>query len=89
MAKDTPLKIPPVDIVIFGGHGDLALRKIMPALYYLFWHDHIDPSTRIFSTIRTQCSDEEHRDLVREKFLEYHPENFFSEESWVSTWLMQ
>ncbi len=23
------------DIIIFGGHGDLAFRKLMPALYHL------------------------------------------------------
>lgn len=78
MAKALPV----VDIIIFGGHGDLALRKIMPALYYLFWHEYIDPSSRIFSTVRSQVSDEEHRTLVLEKFREFHPENFFSEESW-------
>ena len=75
--------LPVVDIVIFGGHGDLALRKIMPALYYLFWHEYIDPSSRIFSTIRSETSDDEHRELVLEKFREYHPDNFFSEESWA------
>ncbi len=83
MANELPKELPPADIVIFGGHGDLALRKIMPALYYLFWHDHIDPSTRIFSTVRTKVSDEEHRSLVLEKFREYHPDNYFSDETWA------
>ena len=79
MAKELPL----VDIVIFGGHGDLALRKIMPALYYLFWHNHLDPRSRVFSTVRTEFSDEQHRELVFEKFREYHPDNFYSEETWT------
>ena len=79
MAKALPV----VDIIIFGGHGDLALRKIMPALYYLFWHNYIDPSSRIFSTVRSKISNDEHRKLVQEKFREYHPDNFFSEESWA------
>jgi len=74
--------LPIVDIVIFGGHGDLALRKIMPALYYLFWHDYIDPESRIFSTVRTKTTDTEHRELVLQKFREYHPDNFYSDESW-------
>ena len=82
MAQKAPKELPATDIVIFGGHGDLALRKIMPALYYLFWHDYIDPNTRIFSTVRTTVSDSEHRKLVLEKFKEYCPDNFFSEESW-------
>ena len=78
MDKELPL----VDIVIFGGHGDLALRKIMPALYHLFWQKYVDPNSRIFSTVRTDTNDDEHRQLVFEKFREYHPDNFFSEESW-------
>jgi len=83
MANELPKELPPADIIIFGGHGDLALRKIMPALYYLFWHDHIDPSTRIFSTVRKQVSDKEHRNLILEKFREYHPDNYYSDESWA------
>lgn len=74
--------LPIADITIFGGHGDLSLRKIMPALYYLFWHGYIDPNSRIFSTVRTEISDAEHRQLVLQKFQEYHPDNYFSEESW-------
>jgi len=74
--------LPVVDIVIFGGHGDLALRKIMPALYYLFLNNYIDHNSRIFSTVRTSMTDEEHRKLVLEKFREFHPDNIFTEESW-------
>lgn len=76
--------LPVVDIIIFGGHGDLALRKIMPALYYLFWHNYIDPSSRIFSTIRSNVNNDKHRKLVLQKFREYHPDNYFSEESWAT-----
>ena len=75
-------ELPVIDIIIFGGHGDLALRKIMPALYYLFWHNYIDPNSRIFSTVRTKVKNEEHRDIVLQKFREYHPDNFYSDESW-------
>ena len=32
------LPVDPFDLVIFGGNGDLALRKLMPAL----WHRHLD-----------------------------------------------
>lgn len=76
-------ELPLVDIIIFGGHGDLALRKIMPALYYLFWHNHLDPQSRIFSTVRTEENNDEHRQLVLEKFRELHPDNYFTEESWA------
>ena len=80
MSKELPI----ADIIIFGGHGDLALRKIMPALYYLFWHGYINTNSRIFSTVRNTVSNEEHRELVLNKFREYHPDNFFSEETWTA-----
>jgi len=32
------------DIVIFGGHGDLAFRKLMPALYHLRNTNKIKPN---------------------------------------------
>ena len=76
--------LPVVDIIIFGGHGDLALRKIMPALYYLFEHNYIDPKSRIFSTLRSAVDNDEHRELVLQKFHEHQSEDYFSEESWAA-----
>lgn len=78
MPKDLPL----VDIVIFGGHGDLALRKIMPALYYLFSQNFLDANSRVFSTIRKEFNNEEHRELIHKKLHEHLPQDHCSEESW-------
>lgn len=79
---ETKKSLPIVDFIIFGGHGDLALRKIMPALYYLFWQKNIDSKSRIFSTVRSKLTNEEHRELILKKFREYHSDTYFSEESW-------
>lgn len=40
------------DVVIFGGHGNLAFRKLMPALYHLSHDGHISLQSRIISVIR-------------------------------------
>lgn len=80
MAKALPL----VDFIIFGGHGDLALRKIMPALHYLFSQDYINPNSRVFSTVRTPVSHDEHRELVHNKLIEYLPQDHCSESNWPS-----
>ena len=40
------------DIVVFGGTGDLALRKLLPALYYLHRDRHLHPQTRILALAR-------------------------------------
>jgi glucose-6-phosphate 1-dehydrogenase len=55
------------DIIIFGGHGDLALRKLMPALYHLCRDGHIAKESRIISVSRDGFSQEEHIALTKEK----------------------
>lgn len=45
-------KIKPFDIVVFGGDGDLALRKIYPALYQRFEDGQLNVDFRIFSISR-------------------------------------
>lgn len=42
------------DIVIFGGTGDLTLRKLIPALYRAFREQQLEPGTRIFASCRSQ-----------------------------------
>ena len=42
----------PLDMIIFGGMGDLAMRKLLPALYMAFLHGNLPGSTRILSTGR-------------------------------------
>jgi glucose-6-phosphate 1-dehydrogenase len=55
------------DIIIFGGHGDLALRKLMPALYHLCHDGYISNQSRIISVSRDQFTQEEHLALIEEK----------------------
>ena len=45
-------KIKPFDIVVFGGDGDLALRKIYPALYQRFEAGQLNVDFRIFPISR-------------------------------------
>ena len=42
----------PLDMTIFGGMGDLAMRKLLPALYMAYLHGNLPASTRIISTGR-------------------------------------
>jgi glucose-6-phosphate 1-dehydrogenase len=55
------------DIIIFGGHGDLALRKLMPALYHLSHDGYISQNSRIISVSRDDFTQEEHNSLIKEK----------------------
>lgn len=66
------------DILIFGGLGDLALRKLMPALYHLTQDGYISPESRIISVSRDTLTQSEHIDLIEKKLKEYLKEDCFS-----------
>ncbi|HIJ79815.1 MAG: glucose-6-phosphate dehydrogenase [Desulfobulbaceae bacterium] len=54
----------PCSIVIFGGSGDLAARKLIPALYNLFIHDALPDPINIVGASRTVMSDEVFKDRL-------------------------
>jgi glucose-6-phosphate 1-dehydrogenase len=45
-------RVDPFDLVVFGGNGDLALRKLMPALYHRELDDQIPDACRIVAAAR-------------------------------------
>ena len=50
------------DLVLFGGTGDLAWRKLMPALFQAFRHGTLPEGGRIIGVGRDDLSDEQYRD---------------------------
>jgi glucose-6-phosphate 1-dehydrogenase len=64
---DRPLTAaPPVTLVIFGGGGDLAHRKLLPALYNLHVDGLLPPRIAIIGTGRKPMDDEAYRAFARE-----------------------
>lgn len=59
------LPVVPFDIVIFGGTGDLAQRKLLPALYHRFLDDQIDPTCRIVAIARGDMGQSEFLDFAK------------------------
>ena len=53
------------DLVIFGGTGDLAQRKLLPALLQRFADGQIEPQSRIIAIARDALSVEQYRDHIR------------------------
>ena len=47
------------DLILFGGTGDLAWRKIMPALFQAFRHGSLPADGRIVGVARDDLSDEQ------------------------------
>lgn len=56
----------PCTIVIFGGTGDLARRKLIPSLYHLTREGLIGPDFAVVGIGRTEGGDEEYRGWMRE-----------------------
>ncbi|HET8744508.1 MAG TPA: glucose-6-phosphate dehydrogenase [Ramlibacter sp.] len=56
------------DLVLFGGTGDLAWRKLMPALFQAFRHGSLPEGGRIIGIARDDLSDEQYRELIRSRF---------------------
>ena len=50
--------------VLFGGTGDLAKRKIIPALYSAFLNGRLDKNFAFYGAAREQISDDEFRKRV-------------------------
>ncbi|WP_395687476.1 glucose-6-phosphate dehydrogenase [Caenimonas koreensis] len=56
------------DLVLFGGTGDLAWRKLMPALFQSFRHGTLPEGGRIIGVARDDLSDDGYRELIRTRF---------------------
>ena len=54
----------PFDLIIFGGTGDLALRKLLPALYHLDHKGQFDRKSRIIALSRRNFSRDEYLHFV-------------------------
>jgi glucose-6-phosphate 1-dehydrogenase len=56
------------DLVLFGGTGDLAWRKLMPALFQAFRHGTLPEGGRIIGVGRDDLSADQYRALIRSRF---------------------
>src|SRR5664279_5388427 len=58
------------DLVIIGGTGDLAWRKLMPALFQAFRHGKLPEGGRILAVSRQEMTDDAYRAWLKERFLD-------------------
>ena len=65
------IPVDPFDLVIFGGTGALARRKILPALFRRFCAGQMPDDSRIIGAARSEMSESEYRDLVRDALAEF------------------
>ena len=62
------------DLILFGGTGDLAWRKLMPALFQAWRHGKLAAAGRILAVARDERSDDAYRAFIRERFDEVEKE---------------
>lgn len=75
MAQIIP--VDPFDYIVFGGTGDLALRKLLPALYHRWLDGQIPPGARIVGVSRQPLSIEDYRERIGQALQEFVPANSF------------
>lgn len=72
----------PCALVIFGAHGDLAKRKLIPALYALFVQGLLPHGFCVLGTSRTKMDSEQYRALMKESVLKYASDIDVEEDAW-------
>src|SRR2546430_8306653 len=76
-----PLVPQPCTLVIFGGSGDLARRKLIPAVYNLVLDGVLPPNYAILGNARKPLSDADFRQMPREGVVKY-PRQKINEKVW-------
>ncbi|HSV00169.1 MAG TPA: glucose-6-phosphate dehydrogenase [Roseiarcus sp.] len=66
------VKVEPFDLVVFGGTGDLAHRKLYPALFHRERSSQFSEPTRIIGASRRRLSREAFRDSVKDTLMKFH-----------------
>lgn len=63
------------DLVIFGGTGDLARRKILPGLYRRYEAGQIPEGSRIIGAARSKMDDAAYREAIGQALTEFVPKS--------------
>ncbi|MDH5260232.1 MAG: glucose-6-phosphate dehydrogenase, partial [Gammaproteobacteria bacterium] len=78
------LPVDTFDLLIFGGTGDLAMRKLLPALYHRDRDGQFSPESRIISASRGAMSQDEYLASVEASLRSNLPEGDFDDAHWSS-----
>ena len=80
MAALVPVE--PFDLAIFGATGDLALGKLLPALFHRWCDRQIPESSRIIAVARDELDEDAFRQLVRQRYLDGYERNLDEDANW-------
>ncbi|HEY5082678.1 MAG TPA: glucose-6-phosphate dehydrogenase [Bauldia sp.] len=69
------IAVDPFDLVVFGGSGDLAYRKLLPALYHRHRDGQLPAAARIIGVSRRPMSDDDYRAATRQALIDHVDKN--------------
>ena len=68
----------PFDLVLFGGTGDLSLRKLLPSMFRAFMEDEVPPGSRILVSSRKQADFDNTVETIKTAFKKFMLKNEFN-----------
>lgn len=74
------IPVEPFDLVIFGGTGDLARRKILPALFRRFCAGQIEGRAKFIGAARTEMDSAGYREFVSQALVEFGDDDLIDAE---------
>ena len=74
------IPVEPFDCIIFGGTGDLAERKLLPALYHRQMDGQLTEPTRIIGASRSEMSDDDYRNFALQALKDHVKEDLDPQE---------
>ena len=76
------IPVPPFDYVVFGGTGDLSMRKLFPALYYREVDGQLPDDASVFALARGELTQEDFRAQLEEALRKNVDPEYFDNETW-------
>ena len=80
----TFVPVDPFNIIIFGGTGDLAQRKLLPALFHRWKDGQIPETSRIIGSARTKMDRPGYRDFARKACEKDAGSDAFDADAWAA-----
>ncbi len=82
MSNSASFSLAPFDLVLFGGTGDLAMRKLLPAMYFRHHEAQLPDEGRIICIARSDLTTEQFVAQMEEAARRYIKPEEFHEETW-------
>ena len=74
--------VPPFDLILFGGTGDLSIRKLIPALYFRFCDGQLPTDARIIAVARSDFDSDGFRRELTDQVPQHIETEAFDESTW-------